>query len=356
MIPNTMTARENLVHTLEILNAPNTTRKHHLIAKYIEPYDIPVVVDGQIMQKHALLRSETLDGAAILRQDVIAAVNEGAKPASESLSTLYDTIRTRSNSVKIPKGTKGTLSSYASIYSEGEPIGVDNHRMKSAEISIIKVADIIEITREMLADAEFDIMAREASAAGTRVGNSMLSIALDKLLTGAKVSTETVSSAATLKTAINNEIAAIEANGYIPTTIQVTPKANAMLRDAILTGYYAGNEAMTLGKVPTLYGLPVYTSTIKPAATVEGAEEADPDVYTPGAGTFGGTNNVGVVIYAKDKATTVAIREDIGFDQPFKDIYKDLTATKVSARMGAAAVHIDDTTNDDVAAAVYIKY
>ena len=46
MIPNTMTARENLVHTLEILNAPNTTRIHHLIAKYIEPYVIPVVVDG----------------------------------------------------------------------------------------------------------------------------------------------------------------------------------------------------------------------------------------------------------------------------------------------------------------------
>lgn len=354
MMPNTMTARENLVHTLEILNAPNTTRKHHLIAKYIEPYDIPVIVDGQVTQKHALLRSETLDGAAILRQDVIAAVNEGAKPASEALSTLYDTIRTKSNSVKIPKGTKGTLSSYASIYAEGATIGVDNHRMKSAEISIIKVADIVEITREMLADSEFDIMAREASAAGTRVGNSMLSIALEKLLTGARDSDETVSSAATLKSAINNEIAAIEDDGYIPTTIQLTPKANAMLRDAMLTGYYAGNEPMTMGKVPTLYGIPVYTTTIKPAAEVG---ETGSEVYTPGAGTFGGTtNHVGVVIYAKDKATTVAIREDIGFDQPFKDIYKDLTATKVSARLGAVAVHVDDTTNDDVAAAVYISY
>lgn len=356
MTPIAISARENLVHTLEILHAPNDTRKHHLIAKYVEPYDMPVVVDNKILQKHALLRSETLDGTAILRQDVIAAVNEGAKPASETLSTLYDTIRTRSNSVKIPKGTKGTYSSYAKIYAEGETIGVDNSRLKAATIEIIKVADIVEITREMQNDAEFDLMAREASAAGSRVGNSMLSITLEKLLAGAKVSAETVSSAATLKSAINNEIAAIEDAGYIPTTIQVTPKANAMLRDAMLTGYYAGNEPMTMGKVPTLYGIPIYTSTIRPAATVGGATQSDPGIYTPGAGTFGGTNRVGVVIYAKDKATTVAIREDIGFDQPFKDIYKDLTATKVSARLGATTVHRDDSANDDVAAAVYISY
>lgn len=347
----TITARENLARTLAVVFAPNTSTKHELVDKYFGRENIPVLVDGAPMQKHELLRSNDLDGAAILREDLIAAVNEGAQPMSETLTLLYNTIRTNSNKVKIPKGVKGALGSYATIVPEGTAIPVDNHRLKAAEIDIVKVADVVEITREMQRDAEFDIMAREANASGVRVGNSMLSIALGKLLDGARVSTETAGSAAALKTAINNEIANIQNGGYIPDAIQLTPKAHALLRDAILSGYYAGNEPMAFGKIPTLYGIPVYTTTIAPAA---GVGETDP-VYTPGAGTFGGANGVGVLVYAKDKASCVAIREDIGYEQPFKDIYKDITALQVSARLGATGVHVLDTDAGEPAAAAYIK-
>lgn len=342
-------AQTELGMTLKTLMA-HGSQKEQLIKKFYDTRDLPVSVDGKICQKHELMRSETLDGAAILLPDLVRAINEGAQPAVANLSELYEVINTSSNQVKVPKGNQNSFGSYAPVTPEAASGTVDNNRLLYSMIDIIKPRSIVEITREMIEDSEVDMIAREVSAAGARVGNTMQSIALYELLNNAaEASTETVTSAKTLKEAINMEIANIQKNGYVPDRIMLNPKAGAWLRDELTPGYYAGNDPMHTGAVPELYGIKCFVNPIAPA-TKSGSD------YTPGAGTFGGNSlGIGAVIYAKPKAVTVAIRDPVGTDAPFKDIYRDLTALSASCRFGAAAIHTLDTTNHDLNAAVYIS-
>jgi len=343
-------ARDNLRHTLEVMLAPNDHAKNDLIVKYFDARDMPYSLDGKIVQKHELLRSETLDGAAILREDIVNTINEGAQPATETLDMLYWAYTTKSSSSKVPRGDKNSRGSYAPIVPEGTAIPVSNDRLASAVIPIIKSATIAEITSEMVEDSEYDLITREISNAGARIGNTRQSIALYQLQSvAAQASSESVTSVATLKSAINNEIANLQVKGYIPDRILVTPQAGAALREAFGTGTYQGNDPMMLASVTAAYGVPVFATAIAPA-TLSGT------TYTPGAGTFGGSHGWGVIIYSKPKAVGVAIRNDITFDNPFKDVYKDLTALAVSSRFGASAIHILDEVNNDVNAAVYISY
>ena len=343
----TYTAEQELAMTLKCLRAPNDHTRNELAEKFFAHRDLPVSLDGKIMQKHELIRSETLDGAALLRPDLLRTINEGCQPALRNLSELYFTFNTQNNQVKIPKGTTGSYGSYAEIIDEGSAATVDNNRVGNAVINIIKTMSTVEITREMEQDAEFDLIAREVSAAGARLGNTMHSIALAELQTNAAVeSTQTVTDKATLKSAINVELATIQENGYVPDIIQLTPMAGAWLRDELSLGHYPGTDARHLAEVSAMFGVKCVVNPISPATITAGK-------YTPGAGTFGGDNHVGAIIYVKDKAVAVATRDPIGTETPFKDIYKDLTAITASARFGAAAIHTN-TTNDK-AAAVYIS-
>lgn len=342
-------ALQEFVATYKTLTASGS-EKERLITKHFTNRDCPVSVDGKVMQKHELIRSETLDGASLLRPDIVRLINEGAQPSLNTLSDLYYVFNTVSNQVKIPKGNKNSFGSYAAIGAEGNGVAVDNNRILYSTIDIIKPMTTVEITREMMQDSEIELMGREIAAAGARIANTMHSVALYNLQNvAAEASSETASSSTNLKKAINAEIANIQKNGYVADRILVTPKAQAWLRDEMLTGMYAGNEPMTMGQVPTLYGIPVYTTSIAPA-TLSGTD------YTPGAGTFGGDNGIGVIIYSKDKAVGVAIRDNVGTDTPFKDVYKDLTALTATARFGAAAIHTNDVVNHDVEAARYISY
>jgi len=342
-------AREELGMSLKTLMASGSQR-NELIEKYYSR-DLPVTYDGQQMQKKELMRSETLDGAAVIREDIVKAINEGARPSMNNIADLYYVVNTGSNSVKIPRGTKGSFGSYATIGEEGVGVTVDNNRLLKTNINIIKPMSTVEITREMIQDAEVDIISREIAAAGARIGNTMESVCLKALIDAAEASTETISSAATFKKAVNKEIANVTDNGYVVDRILLTPQAQCLLREDILNSYYEGNEQQTKSMIPMLYGIPIYTTSIKPATinTTTGA-------ITPGAGTFGGTNGVGAVVYAKDKAVAVAIRDAVGTDTPFKDVYKDLTAITATCRFGASKLHFKDTVNDDVEAARYISY
>lgn len=343
----TYTAEQELAMTLKCLRAPNARTRDELAEKFFAHRDLPVSLDGKVMQKHELIRSETLDGAALLRPDLLRAINEGCQPALRNLSELYMTFNTQNNQVKIPKGTTGSFGSYAEVIAEGTAATVDNNRIANAVINIIKTMTTVEITREMEQDAEFDLIAREVSAAGARLGNTMHSVALAELQTNAAIASgETVTNAATLKSAINVELATIQENGYVPDIIQLTPMAGAWLRDELSLGHYAGNDARHLAEVSAMFGVKCVVNPIAPATISSGA-------YTPGAGTFGGENHIGAIIYAKDKAVAVATRDPIGTETPFKDIYKDLTAITASARFGAAAIHTNVT--NDKAAAVYIS-
>lgn len=344
-------ARDNLRHTLEVMLAPNDYAKNTLIAKYFDGRDMPYSLDGKIIQKHELLRSETLDGAAILQQDIVNAINEGAQPATDTLEMLYWVFNTKSNSVNVPKGSKNRLGSYAPIVPEATATTVNNDRLLSATINIIKSMETVEITSEMVMDSEIDLISREVMAAGARIGNTRQSVALYQLMSvAAEASTESVTTAATFKAAINTEIANIQDNGGIPDRILVTPQAGAALREAFGTGYYQGNDPMMLGSVTAAFGVPVFATAIAPA-TLSGT------TYTPGAGTFGGvTKGWGAIVYAREKAVGVAIRQDVTFDAPFRDVYKDLTALTAVSRFGASAIHKLDTDNGDLSAAAYISY
>lgn len=340
------TAVQELALTLKTLKAPNKRAREELIEKHFAHKNIPVTYDGKPMQKHELLRSEALDGNAILIPDLVRVINEGCQPALRNLSELYYTFNTANNQVKVPKGNAGSYGSYAGIVGEGQTTPVDDNRILNATIDIIKTRTMVEITREMQQDAEFDLIAREVKAAGARLGNTMHSIALYELATNAaEQSEEVVTDKATLKSAINVEIANIQAAGYVPDLIQLTPMAGAWLRDELSPGHYAGNDARHLAEVSSMFGVKCVVNPIAPATKASG--------YTPGAGTFGGDEGIGVVVYAKDKAVAVPIRDPVGVDDPEKDIYKDLTALAVSARFGAGAVHTN--SDGDKAAAVYIS-
>ena len=346
MYPQQYSAEQELAMTLKVLKAPNKTAREDLIDKFFAHRDIPVAVDGKLTQKHELIRSETLDGNAILIPDLVRAINEGCQPALKNFSELYYTFNTQNNSVKIPKGNASSYGSYAEIVGEGQTASVDNNRILDSVINIIKTRTVVEITREMVQDAEFDLIAREVSAAGARLGNTMHSIALYELITNAATtSEETITDKTTLKSAINVELAHIQEAGYVPDTIQLTPMAGAWLRDELTPGHYQGNDARYLAEVSGMFGVKCIVNPIAPATKSSS--------YAPGAGTFGGEKGIGVVIYAKDKAAAVAIRDPVGVDDPQKDIYKDLTALAASARFGAGAIHT--AQSGDKPAAVYIS-
>ncbi|HJJ47613.1 MAG TPA: phage major capsid protein [Methanocorpusculum sp.] len=346
----TYNATEELAKTLKVLCAPNKSQRNALIDKYFTGRNLPVMTDEGVKQKHDLLRSETLDGAALLLPDLVRTINKGAQPALASLGDMYTVLNTTSNQVKIPRGNKNSFGSYAPIVAEGASTAVNNDRILYSMIDIIKTRTIAEITREMMRDSEIDIVAYEVEAAGARAANTIQSVALYEMQNNAAAtSSETVTSAKTLKEAINAEIANIQKKGYVPDRIMLTPKAGAWLRDELTPGYYDGNDPMKLGAVPTLYGIKCVVNPIAPATY------SSPD-YTPGNGTFGGTNGIGAIVYAKDKAVAVAMREQIGLDGDFRDVYKDLEAMAVSARFGAGPIHKYDSTNADEAAAVYISY
>ena len=248
----------------------------------------------------------------VLKEEVIKQVLTGAQHVM-CMRDALNVIQMNGNSLVYPLSEGET--GYAQEVAEGAEIPVAaNASLTKVVFQPKKVADRPMVTRELIDDEQFDIIRLELEKTGMRMENKLNRDAIEMLISNAS---------STVNWSSGNPIASIAAaitevkkKGYIPDTLVLTPEAEGDLlkSDTLVKVANAGSdEALRQGNVGAkLMGLKVFTLS----ATDSNASW---------------TGNIKAVVYAKNHAGAIAMREDLHTDE-YEDPVRDLKGAIVKMR------------------------
>jgi len=259
-----------------------------------------------------LLQTTEIQPEFVLKEEVVKQVLTGAQHVL-CMRDALNVIKMNGNSLVYPL-TEGETG-YAQEVAEGAEIPVAaNSSITRVVFQPKKVADRPMITRELIEDGQFDIIRLELEKAGMRMENKLNRDAIEMLLTNASnsVTWDSTNPLSSLASAITE----IKKDGFIPDTLILTPEAEGDLlkSETLLKVAYAGNdEALRGGNIGTkLMGLKVYTLTA-----------------TDSNGSW--TGSVKAVVFAKNHAGAIAIREDLTTEE-YRDPIRDLEGAIIKMR------------------------
>lgn len=185
--------------------------------------------EGKLKPVRELLLSDKIEGTNLIQTEVLATVIEGAEPAKCFLDIL-PTYRTKGNSLRVPYGASGT---YAEEYPEGAEIKIKTQDYSSAVFAPKKYAQRPLISKEMVEDANVDVIEQEVRKAGYAVTNAAEKNCLSEILEDSNQEHDTGGSNQGLKAVISAR-AIVRGLGMIPDFVVMHPEAEAMvLRDFV---------------------------------------------------------------------------------------------------------------------------
>jgi HK97 family phage major capsid protein len=253
---------------------------------------------------------------------------EGAEPA-RCMRQALPVFSVKSNSFVMTMGESGT---YAAEVAEGAEIPIDVQDYTARTFTIKKYGVRPLISRELVDDGMFDVVALEVQKAGFRLENTLNQQVLTMLLDSAgnendcDVSGTPTEADAGIK-AIAATVGLIKADGFVPDTIVMSPAFEALvMKEFVPTGYVGADAAMS-GRVPSLLGLKAYSC---------GATDAS-STYTWGYGTDG---YIGAAVFDSKNATPIAMRRDVSLEK-YSDPIRDLVGCSMTMRFGTNYLFAD---------------
>jgi len=277
--------------------------------------------DGKIENARELLQSEGLAATNLIPTEVYATVIEGSEPA-KCMRNVLPIFRMPTQVMTVPYGETG---SYASQVAEGAEVPISTETYNVATFTAVKYGERPLITREMVADAKFDVIAQEIRKAGYKIENALNREALSVILESSGTAHDCANAGTTAAafTGLSTCVGGLIGLGFSPTDIIFYPTTyGALLGHVAALNAGAANTALG-GGLNGLFGCRTHICGIADNSST----------YTWGYGT---DNYIGALVVDRNAAGGIGIREDVSIEQ-YSDPIRDLVGMKVTARLDAAS-------------------
>lgn len=260
-----------------------------------------------------LILTNALESTTLVQTEIYKQVVDGAEPYKCYRDAL-PIFQCNGPALQVNYGETGT---YASEVAEGAAIPIETQDYSARTFTIKKYGVRPMISRELVNDGLFDVVALEVAKSGSRLENKLNQLTNNTILEGSGNEHDTATTAGALGIkALASAIAVQKAAGFMPTDAVLTPgMAGYVMLDSLPTGSYWDGSA----KVPSLLGVRLHTCGV---ADVTGG------TYTWGSGTDGFI--MGMVIDRMHGAA-IAMREDITVEN-YKDYVNDLHGMSITMR------------------------
>ena len=286
------------------------------------PRELEVVtLDGKMQNARELLVSEGIQASGMIPTQVFATIMEGSEPA-KCMREIFPTYRMNSQVLKVPVGESGT---YAPKVAEGAEIPMQDQTYTPVTFTATKYAVRPSITREMIADASFDVIAAEIRKAGSRMENAFNYLAMEQFLAVAgdasTYETDCGGAGATPLAFTGKAMGTMIGRGFRPSKLIMTPVFyGAVLQGGASLANNLGVDLTRSGSVGQIYGMQSY---------VLGTSQSTSTAAKTWA--FAADGNKGALLIDPMSAAAFGIREDISVEQ-YVDPIRDLQGMVVKAR------------------------
>jgi len=219
----------------------------------------------------ALVQTEAdaINDSTLVQEEVYNTIIEGTIPFRIARQ-VFPVINAKSYSMRLVKGEN---SGYASRVSEIGAPGIHTIAYTKQDIPVEDYADRPVISKDLIDDALFDVVAEELRNAGARMENAINRECLDKVLNGANKITTNTSNPTGTHIAVSDLALAVKnpkKYNYMPDILVTHPTAEGwLLTDSNLaySAYMGSSSPLVTGTVPTLMGLSPITCTATDSAT-----------------------------------------------------------------------------------------
>jgi len=284
-------------------------------------------VDGKIENARELLQTEGLATTNLIPTEVYATVLEGSEPA-KCMRNAIAVYRMPSHVMTVPYGETGT---YASVVAEGAEVPIETETISVGTLTADKYAVRPMISREMVADAKFDIIAGEIRKAGYKIENALNRLALNVMIdaTGADAGTyqtDCGGSGATPLAFTAKAVGTLVGRGFQCTDIIMCPEFYGLIMSAFTSLSTSTADRVTAGGIApsTLFGANTHLLGVADSAAT----------YVWG---FSSNGYFGALLVDRNAAGCIGMREDINVEQ-YSDPVRDLVGMKVAARFDAISL------------------
>jgi len=278
--------------------------------------------DGKIENARELLQSEGLAATNLIPTEVYATVVEGSEPA-RCMRNAMTTYRMPTQVMTVPYGETGT---YASVVQEGAEVPISTETLSVGTLTAVKYGERPLVTREMVADAKFDVIANEVRKAGYKIENALNREALSVILesSGTAHDCAAAGTGAAAVAGIATSVGGLIGLGFTPTDIVLYPTCYGAVLGNIGTLNATSADGALNGQMPNLFGCKTHICGIADNSSS----------YTWGYGT---NDYIGAVVFDRNACGAIGIREDISVEQ-YSDPIRDLVGMKVTARFDAISL------------------
>ena len=264
-----------------------------------------------------LLLNEEVESGTLIQEEVYKTILEGSEPA-KCMREAIPVVRTKTNSLRWTMGASGA---YADEVSEGGEIPINTDTYSSATFTIKKYGTRPVITKDLIEDGLFDVVAWELKKAGMRMENKLNRDAINELISNASGSQGYYNSSAVGVSDIAKAIGTMKAANRNPDTLIITPGFEAMLlqdSNLVYANRAGSDAALKRGFVDGIFGLKVVTLGV---------------TTSNGSWTGSAQDGVGAILLDSTCAGAIAMRRDITVEK-YDDPIRDLEGISVTMRYG----------------------
>jgi len=299
------------------------------LAAMVDPKLMYESADGTKTSIRELIHSDSTNSTSLIQAEVYNTIIEGAQPMT-CMRNAINVINTTANSLRVNYGSTGV---YAAEVEEGSEIPLYVQGYTPINFNIKKYAARPMITKELVNDGLFDVIAQEIAYAGAAVENKLNSVTFDSILANSGAAYDAGTTAANLGMAsVASAIGTTKGNGFTPTDLIMSPGFEGMMLRSYTpqSGYYPVGGTATTGALPKVLGLTAHGLSVN---------------YGGGTYTWRYTTNddIGAVVVDRNRAGAIAMREDITVEQ-FDDPIRQLAGMTIHARFAGRFILANGTT------------
>jgi hypothetical protein len=287
------------------------------LAAQVDPKLMYESADGTKTSIRELIHSDSTTSTSLIQAEVYNTIIEGAQPFT-CMRNAVNVINTTANQLRVNYGSTGV---YAAEVQEGSEIPLYVQAYTPINFNIKKYGARPMITKELVNDGLFDVVAQEIAYAGAAVENKINTVTFDSLLANSGAEYDAAETAGNLGLpSVASAIGVAKGNGFTPTDLIMSPGFEGhMLRTYTpATGYYPVGGTATTGALPKVLGLTPHTLSV-----------------TYGGGTYtwayAANGNMGALLVDRNRGGAIAMREDLTVEQ-FDDPIRQLAGMTIHAR------------------------
>lgn len=275
-------------------------------------------LEGKVVNARELLVSEGVQASGLIPTEVYATVIEGSEPAKCMRNVLPIYTMTKKVEV-VPLGITGT---YAPEIVEGTEITMNEERPTLLTFTAKKYGGRPMITREMVNDCTYDVIARNINKQGLRIENTLNQLALSAVLEASGTASDCGGSGATPLAFTAAAVGGVVNKGFQATDIIYHPTMYGAILSAFTSlSTNTGDAIVRTGKLGPMFGCNSWVCGVTDTSST----------YVWGWGT---DNYVGALVIDRNAAGGIGMREDIMIEN-YRDPVRDLVGMNVLARFDA---------------------